>query len=390
MFPLNTRLCLVVLISALFSVGSAYGQIFKYQDEHGQWHFSDKPLTQSQKKQNAPKPEPAPVTIIYEQTGESVTTTEQPAANHDPATEIPLDQDLATQLNNRFHPGSVIETVTLSVITIETTLGLGSGFFISDDGYILTNKHVIRPGEGEQWEEAKDKFEQSRTKLKEQQDWLNKERKRLSALKKELDAYKTRIQQAGSGSLKNSAAADYNIMSQRYQQWKRQYDEVASNYRDSKEKIDQAESEFRLKSSAAQLERRFKILLKDDTELRAELVSISQDHDLALLKLDGYRTPVLQQQQTIPNQGQEVYAVGSPLGIRDSVTSGIVTRSHRNAIMTDAQILPGNSGGPLVTTEGKVVGINTLKIFHKHVNGDGFGVAIPLGLAYETFAGKMP
>lgn len=372
---------ILLLVTSLLSA-PAYSEIYKYQDENGRWHFSDKPITKAQKahQQQAVKPKPE-VTIIYQDSGQPVKAEAEPST---------ATNNLAAQLQQRFQPQTVVQNVTLAVVTIETPMGVGSGFFISDDGYILTNKHVIRPGEGEKWEATKAKFEEGREKLKKQQHWLTQEEKRLSSLKQELDAYKKRIDSASSGNLKNSAAADYHIMTERYQQWHRRYNEVASNYKSAKQKLDAAESEFRLKSSAAQLERRFKILLKDNTELRAELVSISQQQDLALLKLDGYITPALEQQPLIPDQGQEVYAVGSPLGIRDSVTSGIITRSNSQAIMTDAQILPGNSGGPLVTTDGKVVGINTLKIFHRHINGDGFGVAIPLSLAHETFAGEMP
>ena len=79
-----------------------------------------------------------------------------------------------------------------------------------------------------------------------------------------------------------------------------------------------------------------------------------------------------------------VFAVGSPLGLADNMTAGVVTRVRGDHIMTDAKILPGNSGGPLITETGKVIGINTLKLA-RNANAEGFGLAIPVGVASAQF-----
>lgn len=88
------------------------------------------------------------------------------------------------------------------------------------------------------------------------------------------------------------------------------------------------------------------------------------------------------------NQGAAVFAVGSPLGMRDSVTSGIVTRRTKDYLVTDARILPGNSGGPLMNSEGEVVGVNTLK-FAQTAMAEGFGMAIPLSVVRTAFGKYM-
>lgn len=392
-------LCLLASLTIIVCA-PVEARIYKYQDEHGKWHFSDKPITQQQKKAAQPEKKAPSVKIIYQDPNSSYSKNSSPSkgssqTQQDPATltnrsKETAENDLAASLEKRFNPQSTIEKVTLAVVSVETTMSVGSGFFISSDGYLLTNKHVIRPGEGKLFEEQRDKFAKIQEQLQEQKDWLNNEKVRLYNYKIELNQYAKSIQQASDGSRKSTAAADYEILRDRYAAMKKQYEDVAAQYTTTKKRADKEESLFRLKSSAAQLEQRFKIILKDNTELRAELVAISQDYDLALLKLDGYKTPMLLQQKNIPAQGQSVYAVGSPLGIRDTVTSGIVTRSDQKSIMTDAQILPGNSGGPLITTAGEVVGINTQKVFHQTVQGEGFGIAIPLIKAYETFAGEIP
>ena len=83
-------------------------------------------------------------------------------------------------------------------------------------------------------------------------------------------------------------------------------------------------------------------------------------------------------------QGMSVFAVGSPLGLADAMTKGVVTRVRRDHIMTDAKILPGNSGGPLITEDGKVIGINTLKLA-RNADAEGFGLAIPVRVASQQF-----
>jgi len=88
--------------------------------------------------------------------------------------------------------------------------------------------------------------------------------------------------------------------------------------------------------------------------------------------------------------GNWVVAVGSPFGLEQTVTAGIVSAKGRvigsgpydNFIQTDASINPGNSGGPLLNTEGQVIGINTA-IFSQSGGNVGIGFAIPVNMAKE-------
>jgi serine protease Do len=119
--------------------------------------------------------------------------------------------------------------------------------------------------------------------------------------------------------------------------------------------------------------------------LPARLVGIHKDSDLALLKIDGSdlpTLPLLSQQR--PRVGQLVLAIGSPEGLQNSVTMGVVSAVARQAdpdkpltyIQTDAPINPGNSGGPLVDMNGSVIGINTF-ILSTGGGSEGLGFAIP-------------
>jgi len=119
--------------------------------------------------------------------------------------------------------------------------------------------------------------------------------------------------------------------------------------------------------------------------VNAKLVGIDRQSDLAVLKIDGKDLPALQLANSDDlKQGQVVFAFGSPQGLENSVTMGVVSATSRQVsdenpttyIQTDAPINPGNSGGPLVDVDGQVVGIDTF-ILSESGGSEGLGFAIP-------------
>ncbi|MFT4108092.1 S1C family serine protease [Propionicimonas sp.] len=139
------------------------------------------------------------------------------------------------------------------------------------------------------------------------------------------------------------------------------------------------------------------VLLNNGDTLTAHLVGTDPITDLAVLKIDRNKLPTLllapREELTV---GQPVVALGAPLGLSGTVTSGIVSALGRNvpvpkagggttvlagAIQTDASINPGNSGGPLVTCEGRLVGVNTAISTVPDANGAGGGGSVGIGFA---------
>ncbi len=129
------------------------------------------------------------------------------------------------------------------------------------------------------------------------------------------------------------------------------------------------------------------------TIVPARIVGITTELDLALLKVDDLKLPALPlATYSQVRQGETVFAFGSPVGLRNSLTHGLVSAVARQVdpdspliyIQTDAPINPGNSGGPLVNIRGEVVGVNTF-IVSQSGGSDGLGFAVPSATARTVF-----
>lgn len=132
---------------------------------------------------------------------------------------------------------------------------------------------------------------------------------------------------------------------------------------------------------------KIQVKLKTGEEYDAEIVGRDSKTDLALIRIAPEKAlPYIRMGDSDALKvGEWVMAIGSPFGLEQTVTAGIVSAKGRvigsgdydDFIQTDASINPGNSGGPLINLEGEVVGINTAIV----ASGQGIGFAIPVNLA---------
>jgi len=373
---------LVLVLSA--NVVEAAGKVYRYKDKDGNWCFTDNPA-------NVPG-------LVYDE-------------NDQPEPSTPREATPSPIKSEASGPGdrSPIETARNATVLVKTARGSGSGFFVTEDGYILTNRHVVDVSDKEideitkEYEKRKRMLNELKEKLQSQLNSLKDREKELVDLRAEVDgeieprrrgvASKNRKDDPGNEGRMKRIESELARTEEMRRKTQAQIDRTD-------EEIDQLEKE-RGRSIEQRRPLYFSIVRVDGTEVSATIVATGIHSDLALLKINGYRTEPL----SIGNplelaHGSPVYAIGSPLGLKQSVTSGIFSgfqdfsQSSRwgmkgRFIQTNAQINPGNSGGPLIDRNGKVLGVNTWKKVYADKRGEipteGIGFAIPIDAAFEEF-----
>ena len=335
-------------------MGSAYDhcdakQMYKYRDENGNWCFTDNPAL-------VPHLEKAEQSDVRNRDTDIV-------------------EDLEKKLLKKTRPKNKIEEARIATVAIKSSIGVGSGFFITGDGFILTNKHVIALGR-----EAEVRIKKTEKKFKEAKRQLDKEHNNILQMKRRLKNWEKH---------------------ESYAEKKRSLNKWTKDYEKRKKLLHEKQREFEAFKQKTSYPHDLKIFLVDDTELPVSIVSTSYGYDLALLRLAGYRTPFIEPADVKRlSHGETLYAIGNPMGLnlRHTVTSGIFSGLRKfkegpheagTYIQTNAQINKGNSGGPLINQEGKVIGINTWKFVGQKVEGLGFAILIDLALdEFETYLGK--
>jgi len=137
------------------------------------------------------------------------------------------------------------------------------------------------------------------------------------------------------------------------------------------------------------------VIFSDGTKRQGQVLGADSNHDLAVVKVDlpANVTPVTLGDSDKVQVGETAIAIGSPFGLDQTVTQGIISAVHRdwepgdgsvqrNLIQSDTPINPGNSGGPLLNANGEVIGINTM--IESPVRGSvGVGFSIPINTAKQ-------
>lgn len=258
---------------------------------------------------------------------------------------------------------ATIERAKDGTVAIETPWVKGSGFFITDST-IVTNKHVITR-DNNQVAEVRRQVETGRKLIDLEQQKLADARQRL-------------------GQMTNGPARQQLVIL--LQEKERQLVEILPRQQE-------AEAQLRIMEQHPSTSD-IKIFFADGSESSASSTQISPNRDLALITLYTSKAVVLQPAGTIGSlhQGDKVFAIGNPKGLRNTVTAGIFSgyRQHKETgevlLQTDAAINPGNSGGPLIDERGRVHGINTLG----GRDTEGIAFAIPIDEVFKEFSITPP
>lgn len=267
--------------------------------------------------------------------------------------------DLPVQDKMEFPSGSTLYEARSATVSIKTPWGTGSGFFITESN-IVTNRHVVEANQ-EMVAELRQQVETT---------------SRLIELEKEkLWDYRQRLLKMPEGPGRTQA----KILIEKKE---RDLEEFLPKYEEAERQLEMMA--YKLQPSDIE------IVLENGEVYYANDISLSEEHDLALLYLyipDQHFLMPHPSDKPI-NQGDKVYTIGSPAGLRNTVTSGIFsgfrkrTTDDQVLLQTDAPINPGNSGGPLIDEDGYVLGVNTMIL----LNTEGIGFAIPIDTVLEEFS----
>ncbi len=274
-------------------------------------------------------------------------------AGGDTAIDLPVSDKIVSSA------GATIREARSATVSIKTPMGTGSGFFIAE-GNIVTNRHVVEV-DPEIVAELRRNVETGR--------------QLIELEKKKLWDYRERLRKMPSGPARRQVEI---IVEER----ERGLDQILPRQEEAERRLSMME----LKIRPSDIE----IILEGGESYSANDMAVSEEHDLALLYLyipdQHFLTPPPSNKQI--RQGDKVYTIGSPSGLRNTVTSGIFSGFRKREsdgqilLQTDAPINPGNSGGPLIDEDGYVLGVNTSILR----DTEGIGFAIPIDTVFEEFS----
>jgi S1-C subfamily serine protease len=258
--------------------------------------------------------------------------------------------------------GSSIEEARNATVSIETPWGTGSGFFVNKH-YVVTNRHVVEVD----------------------QQALAEVRSKVETVRELVELEKQKLQQLRDEMRKLSEGPTRKQLALILQAREGELAKVLPQLEEGEARLAAMEKGIHASD--------IKIVLSDGREFKADFLQVSSRHDLALLALHAVESPYLRRDpgDRPLQEGEKVYTIGSPVGLRHTITSGIFSgyrerKSDGNVLLqTDAPINPGNSGGPLIDEKGYVFGVNTMIIR----DTEGIGFAIPIATVYEDFMSML-
>jgi serine protease Do len=311
---------------------------------------------------------------IFSGNDESATTTGSTAAAGTDSSAMPARpasvgslEGLARQLASAHPARNAIESARNATVFITTAWGSqGSGFFIDSECRAITNRHVIEldAQEASRYVQEHPEFRAL----------VNRKRRELQAHIAHVERYVQDLRARGAPRGEVREAEDALAKA------RTELAELSSENVD--ESLDQ---EFADAAYEADVEG-FTVTLIDGTRFPKVRAEYARHLDLALFQLPASNCPFIATgSSTLLQQGQRLYTIGSPAGLTYTVTSGIFSgsRSHEQytILQTDAPINPGNSGGPLITEDGRVIGVNTAIL----AEAQGIGFAIPIETIRDEF-----
>lgn len=287
-----------------------------------------------------------------------------PAAQPPAAANFPQQMvQAAPEIARRADTRQPIQAARDATVFIRSGWGIGSGFIVDDACHVVTNRHVVET-DGTRVVNRVVQDPDTQAQMASAQRRLEQEIVREEQIRRAL------VGQPGM----NTERLE---LDQRIQTMQRQLADLPGVVGEAvRGKVDASSREG------------FTITTTDGRQFAGLHARYAANRDLALLQLPLEHCPhIAAGDSTHLQVGQRLYTVGNPSGLAYTVTSGVYSGEREESgdrlLQTDAPINPGNSGGPLVTEDGRVVGINTMVL--RGAQGIGFAIPIEAVYAEGTF-----
>jgi len=254
-----------------------------------------------------------------------------------------------------------LEAARNATVLIETGLGLGSGFIIDGQCHVVTNRHVVEmDGRRMANEVVEDPRAQAAIRDAQRQ------------LEEEIYYAEQRLQ-----FIRNEPAANLERA-----ELERKIVEMRKRLEDPSKYVKNYVANKVDKAGRAG----FSATLPDGTRYESLYAKFSDVYDLALFQLPAkFCSNIKAGRSKDLSYGQRLYTIGNPSGMAYTLTSGVFSGERFDGdtryLQTDAPINPGNSGGPLITEDGRVIGVNSMVLR----DTQGIGFALPIEAVYEAF-----
>jgi serine protease Do len=258
-------------------------------------------------------------------------------------------------------PDKPLEIARDATVIIETGWGVGSGFIVDGQCHVVTNRHVVETDGA--------RVADGVVKEPETQEVLSEARARLQYA---IVAAENRLR-----ALRNEPASNLERF-----ELERRIAEMRRQLADPSKYLKKYIVNTVDKAGRAG----FTVKLPDGTRYDSVYAKFADDLDLAIFKLPATScSPIPAGRSKDLAFGQRLYTIGNPSGMAYTLTSGVFSGERFDGatrfLQTDAPINPGNSGGPLITEDGRVIGVNTMVLR----DTQGIGFALPIEAVFDAF-----
>ena len=209
--------------------GFGYAAIYKYKDENGVWRFTDVPVTEEQ---------------AAERIGKSSNAA------------MPASRNLAQQLLEKKKPKNNIEKATMATVGIQTPAGFGSGFFVTGDGYIITNKHVLK-GSEQEIRETENDYRDAEAEIKKAEQFIQEKEAEIADAELKLEIFKASLGEAEDHNVRWAGEEKYHILRYEIEKWKGEVNRARNKLADLKKSLNESEEEFHFNVNNADIGQSF-------------------------------------------------------------------------------------------------------------------------------------